>query len=442
LKFTKTQIDLMKTIERKEISLKLTDAHPLNRQFLTEGKGWEEFREDVASRGIQEDLVVRWAPELNDRYQVLRGHRRRYAGLEAKAKKVWAVVVDCSDEEAFEYMWEGNLFREDVNPADEAMAVRVMLEEFGKTVEQLAAKWHRSVEWIRTRQQLLDLGDEVLEAVAKPGRDRLTMGAVEQILRVPEEYREEAVQLVLHPVMGTLSEEDAREVIQRCLLEPKAAEAAWESERRTVTKSWRKRLELLCLPKTKGDLIVSSKGVTESRELLRGSVVAEDMVPLKHVLPDAPVGLRWLHLAVRHNAPVLILPGAEGGESRAIVNMRMLTDAEAAMAEHGGGNWLVQGRQKAVMEAPDYERRVEKATADLAAGYDTAVDVAEAPRLEIDQRMERSAMLRLGEVNRLWEWADVEQEGEPEWLPEWVKEHDASPWLVKAVCDWIESLKI
>lgn len=433
----------MRTIERKEIQLSLTDAHPLNRHFPKEGKEWEEFQADVTARGIKEDLTVRWADEKNGRYQILRGHRRRLAGLTAQIKTVGAVLVDCSDEEAFEHMWEGNLFREDINPADEAMAVRVMLEEFEKTVEQLAEKWHRSVGWIRSRQQLLELGDEVMEAVARQGRERLSMGAVEQILRVPEEYRAEAIQLVLHPVMGTLNEDDARDVIHRCLLEPKAAAEAWESQRAKVAKGWRKSLEALCLPKTKGDLIISSKGLAESRELVRGYVNAEDFLPLKQVLPDAPAGLRWLHLAVKHNAPVLVVAGADGGTSAAIVCQRMLTDAEAAMAEHGGGNWLVQGRQTAV---PDYsadenaDERVEKATADLAAGYDTAVNVDDAPETMIDQRMDRSAMVRMGEVTRLWEWADVVQEGEPEWLPEWVKDH--SPWLIKAVCDWVDSLRV
>ncbi len=451
----------MKTIERMQIDLGDTVVHPQNRWFATVGAEWEEFAADVAARGVQEDLVVRLVAAPARRgagvagfcYQVLRGHRRRAAALAAGRQQAWVVVVECGDEEAFEHMWEGNLFRENVNAADEAVAVRVMMEEFGRTKEELAAKWARSIEWIETRQALLALGDEVLEAVRRPGRDRLTVGAVEEILRVPDDLRERAVQLVLHPALelGVLGAEQARQVLRHVLLEPRAASEAWEDARKGAGKAWRKRLELLCLPKTAGDLMLQTKSVAEAAELARHGVEAEEAVPLKNLLPSAPEvagGLRWLHLAVKHGVPVLVLPGGAAGESRALVNQRMVTDAEAAMAEYGGGHWLVFGRKRIQSEESrdKEEERVAKAEADLAAGYDTSVPVDERPETVIEQGLERCAMVRIGEVERVREWAargiaGDEPEGE-EWLPKWAASASVYYEDVQRVCDWVLGLRV
>jgi len=447
-----TSINLpMRTIERQEIALNLTDAHPLNREFETRGEAWAEFEDDVAARGIQEDMVVRHAPELNGRYQVLRGHRRRCAGQRRKIARAWCLVVECTDEEAFDHMYGENLFRENVNPADEARAVRVKLEEFGNTVEQLAAQWHRSVEWIRTRQQLLELGDEVLEAVARGGRDRLSMGAVEQILKVPAEFREDAVRLVLHPELelGVLDEGQAREVLRKCLVEPRAKEAAWEAARGKVVKAMRKDLEKLCLKGTKGDLMVSSKGLVEAQGMARGFVAAAEAVPLAQVLPDAPAGLRWVHLAVKHGLAVLIVPGDGAGEAKAVVNQRTLTDAETAMAEHAsGGNWLVVGRRRVVGDplsvVGEEEERVAKAKADVEAGWDTSVDVGEKSEVVIEQGVERCVMMRMGEVERLREWLKSVgvNEDPPEWVPKWLRENHIYYEVAEEVCDWVMGLRV
>jgi len=246
----------MKTIERIELELDDIQPHPQNREFVTTGEEWEDFVRDIGENGIEEDLEVRLLP--NGEYECLKGHRRRLAGLLCDLGTAWCLVKECSDEEAYQAVWRGNMRRENLSPYDEACAVRGMVDLFGKSVEEIATAWGRGVDWVRTRQRMLDLGPEVLEAVRRPGRERLSMGAVEEILKVPEELWPEAVQLVLHPEfeLGTLNEDQTREVLRHCLIEPKAREAAWEGLRGKLAKTWRKPLESLCLPGTADELAV------------------------------------------------------------------------------------------------------------------------------------------------------------------------------------------
>ena len=448
----------MKTIERREIELADIQPHPENREFETRGAEWDYFEDDIGKNGIEKDLVVRVLPDGG--YQCLEGHRRLTAGMQRDIPKAWCIVKDASDAEAVREVWRGNMHRENLSAYDEACGVRALVRSAGMTPAEVAAEWNRAVEWVRTRQRMLELGDEVLEAVRRSGRDRLTMGAVEEILKVPDELRAEAVQLVLHPVfqLEALSEEQARDVIQKCLLEPREREAAWEGQRTKLMKAWRKDLEKLCLPGTKDELAVQCRPLKEAEGFSRGYEGATTFVELALRMPETPEGLRWLHLAVRHQLAVQIVPvGTDGTETRAVVNAGMLRDAEAALAEHGGKNWLVgkKGRtsniehrtSNAEGEEEEEWKRIEKAKADVAAGFDTSVDVGEKPETVISQHVTRAVMVDVTEVRNVALWAvsaDADPMNAPEWVPKWAcKLGVEGMWTqIDEITEWVMKLKI
>lgn len=451
----------MKRIETREIELSAIVPHPHNREFPTCGEEWLAFAEDVAENGILEPLVVRRKSaecrvisDQCEEWECIQGHRRRLAGIEGGIAAAMCVVVECDDEEAFREMWRGNVHRLNPDPVDEAKFVRGMMDFYGATVETLAAEMKRSLEWVRTRQRLLDLGDEVCEAVRRPDKERLTMGAVEEILKVPEAWWPEAVQLVLHPDLdlGTLNAEQARDVLHTCLLEPRARAEAWEGMREKLQKTWRKDLEKHCLKGTKDELAVQVRTLAEAERLKSGFEDAEGMVPLEMVLPGAPEKLRWLHLAVKHGLAVQVVPAEGSGQraaasgkrremdSRAVVDGVLLREAESAAAEHGGKAWLVTGRKKTV------EERVERAKS-LAEGegdpmHHTKDEVAEL----IEQTMQHAAMIDMGLVKKLAMWAvsaDADPATAPEWVPQWAIEcaYEGNWSRIDAVVNWVKSIK-
>jgi ParB/RepB/Spo0J family partition protein len=445
----------MRTIERREIELADIQLHPENREFETRGAEWDHFEDDIGANGIEVDLVVRLLPDGG--YQCLEGHRRLTAGMQRNIPAAWCIVKDATDAEAVRAVWRGNMHRENLTAYDEACGVRALVRSAGMTPAEVAAEWNRAVEWVRTRQRMLELGDEVLEAVRRPGRDRLTMGAVEEILKVPDELRAEAVQLVLHPVfqLEALSEDQARDVIQKCLMEPREREAAWEGKRQKLMKSWRKQLEALCTGGKKDPLEVQARPLKEAEGYVRGYEEAERVLTLEMLMPDAPHGLRWLHLAVRHQLAVQVVPvPGDAVETRAVVNTALLIDAEAALAEHGGGNWLV-GKKKRIAdsrsgigdEEDEDARRVEKAKADVAAGFDTGVDVSGKAETVIEQHVTRAVMVDVTEVRNVALWAvsaDADPMNAPDWVPKWAcKLGVEGLWTeIDAITEWVMKLRI
>lgn len=444
----------MRTIERVEIELKEIHPHPWNREFETRGAVWDDFEDDIGERGIMEDLEVR--PRAQGGFECLKGHRRRHAGLKRGIVKAWCLVRECTDEEAFDLLCLANMRRENLTPYDEAVAVRVKVEEFGKTVDEIAAEWNHSVEWVRTRQRMLDLGDEVLDAVRRPGRDRLPMGSVEEILRCPEDLWAQAVQLVLFPALQVepLAPEQAHAVLRKHLIEPKAREQAWDEVREKLGKAWRKDLEKLCIKGTKTDLMVITRPLPEIQRLGPGMLRADEAVPLAECMPDAPDGLLWLHVAVKHGMAVQVVPeDAAGGkpkqgETKPLVDAALLRQAEAAAAEHGREHWLATAKKKVDVKPAEPTREQRAAAVAAGEGDPAFQDDPEnpAPETVIEQTMVSGAWIDMGMVRRVALWAasdDADPKTAPEWVPQWAKDLAfAGEWQkIDEVMDWIISLK-
>lgn len=339
--------------------------HPANREFSREGEAWETFVEGIRDRGVVTPCLVRVAED--GCAELIAGHRRTAAAEEC-GLEVPVMFCRMDAKEALEMVLLENLERENLNPVQEAEAVRHLLAGLEVSEEELAMRLRRSLDWVKTRQGLLELGDEVREAVAASREDRhhLPLGSVREILRVPPEWRPEAVQMVLHPSFqdGSLGPEEAREVIRRCLLEPRRKEQAWEGARKEILKAWKERLNDE-VPDGQEVLVRVAKWGEE----VRGGVPAEQRVPLEELLPTAPEvpgGLRWLHVAAKHGLAAVVCPGSDG-EPVCVVGAPLLRQAEESLAEfvRNGGEgevWLVTkfGRVAQVQAPePDNEGPVE-----------------------------------------------------------------------------------
>ena len=308
--------------------------HPYNRDFPTEGEEWEQFVESIKFRGVMSPIMVR---KSGHDWQIVAGHRRTKAALTAGLREVPIQVEDLSDKEAMEIVFVDNLLAVGLSTYDEALGVKGLLET-GYTPETLAKRCCKDIRWVKTRQGVFDLGDEVIEAVKKPKEDpgHLPVRSLEEILKVPDELRGQAIQLVLNPEFQpeVLSPMQAKDVLEARLIKPHAARLEWEKTREKLAKEWKKRLAKLCLKGTKGDLVVMSMPWESCEATAKGGVPADRPVPMGEQSADAPQFMCWLHLAVRHGMPVRVVHDPAGGQDKslALVDVRVLQDAEESRA--------------------------------------------------------------------------------------------------------------
>lgn len=441
----------MTTQEIHDVELSMLVPHPLNRTFPTTGKDWREFVESIRIAGrILVPLHVR---DLGDgTYQILAGHRRAAGAREACGiTEVPCLIHQMEDDEALEFLVNENLQRLDLSPVDEARLLAAMRDELRYEEHEIAARISRTVSWVRVRQLMLDLGDEVLTAVQSPEPEsRLTLGAVEEILRCPEELRPEAVQLVLHPDFqeAPLDAATARDILRKCLIEPRRAEKAWDTALPKTTEAWKKRLRKLLGKAASEGLSVIGIPYTSATSEARFGLPAEDRVPDHERSSSAPENLLWIHLAIRHGLAVKILPG-EAEESRALIDARLIRIAEAARAEHGEEAWLLtNGRETAT---PAEKARTQAALAVLEGQGETVYqsddeDDGPPPEQTTTQSATLQAWCDLTPVKKLAFWAIDETSDPktaPDFVPEWARDLAFGGYwtTIDAITAWVLTLR-
>ena len=140
----------------------------------------EELTASIKEKGILQPLIVRPLTEANS-YEIVAGERRWRAAQRAALHDVPVVVMELSDREAFELSLIENIQRADLNPIEESMGYRALLDQFGHTQEELATIVGKSRSHIANALRLLVLPEAVLAMI---GDGSLSAGHARALLGV------------------------------------------------------------------------------------------------------------------------------------------------------------------------------------------------------------------------------------------------------------------
>ena len=102
-----------------------------------------ELADSIKKHGILEPLVVSPA-DAPGMYVLVAGERRLRAAEMAGLRTVPAVVRATNSQDKLELALVENLQRQDLNPLEEARALRKLLDQFGLTIEQVAKRLGRA----------------------------------------------------------------------------------------------------------------------------------------------------------------------------------------------------------------------------------------------------------------------------------------------------------
>ena len=119
----------------------------------------ENLAESIRVHGLIQPLTVREMP--TGYYQSIAGERRWRAARLAKLSEVPVVVIDADDRKAMELALIENLQRQDLNPVEEALGYKTLMEDYGLTQEEAAARVGKSRPAVTNALRLLALPDEV-----------------------------------------------------------------------------------------------------------------------------------------------------------------------------------------------------------------------------------------------------------------------------------------
>ncbi len=132
--------------------------------------------DSLRQHGMLQPILVR---AVGGRYQLIAGERRYRASLEARLIEIPARVLELDDKQVFELAMVENLQREDLNAVDKATAFREYLSRYGGTQEELAGRLGLDRSTISNLIRILDLPEEVLDAVRT---EKITQGHARALL--------------------------------------------------------------------------------------------------------------------------------------------------------------------------------------------------------------------------------------------------------------------
>ncbi|NOT84911.1 MAG: ParB/RepB/Spo0J family partition protein [Methylococcaceae bacterium] len=119
----------------------------------------QELANSIKAQGIVQPIVVRRIEQ--NRYEIVAGERRWRAAQLAGLAEVPVIVSEVDDRAAMAIALIENIQREDLNPLEEAEALRRLLDEFAMTHQQIADSVGKSRATISNLLRLLDLQPEI-----------------------------------------------------------------------------------------------------------------------------------------------------------------------------------------------------------------------------------------------------------------------------------------
>ena len=123
----------------------------------------QALADSIATHGVVQPLTVREMP--SGYYQIIAGERRWRAARIAELREIPAVIIEADDKKVMELALIENLQRQDLNPVEEAMGYRTLMEEYGLTQEETAQRVGKSRPNVANMLRLLTLCPDVLDMV-------------------------------------------------------------------------------------------------------------------------------------------------------------------------------------------------------------------------------------------------------------------------------------
>lgn len=153
----------------REIPIELITANPDQPRHIFDAAEIETLTASIRDKGVLQPILVRPGPGGTGHYQIVAGERRWRAAQGAGLKSVPALIRELDDTETLEVAIVENVQRADLNPVEEAMGYRALIDRFGRTQEQVSAVVGKSRSHVANLMRLLTLPDEVM-AMLEDGR--------------------------------------------------------------------------------------------------------------------------------------------------------------------------------------------------------------------------------------------------------------------------------
>lgn len=215
----------------EELPIHLIQASQYQPRVEFDEEDLDELAQSIAQHGVLQPVVVR-KTEMG--YELIVGERRLRACRRLGLTTIPAIVRDYGDKQAAELALIENLQRKDLRLFEEAEGYKRLLDEFGLTQEELAARLGKTQSSIANKLRLLRLPPSVREIIS---REILSERHARALLRLESE--EQQLKIVNQVVEQGLNVRQTEELVQQMLSGKSAEKVPKEGKRTFVLKDLR-----------------------------------------------------------------------------------------------------------------------------------------------------------------------------------------------------------
>ena len=171
--------EVVKEVEQK-IKINLIEPNKSQPRKQFDEEALQELSDSIKKYGVLEPLIV---TKKGDYYEIIAGERRWRAAKLAGLKEVPVVVRELSTQEIVEISLIENIQREDLNPVEEAMAYKRLIDEFNLKQDEVAERVSKSRTAVTNSMRLLKLDERVQQMVID---GMLTTGHARALLAIED----------------------------------------------------------------------------------------------------------------------------------------------------------------------------------------------------------------------------------------------------------------
>lgn len=185
----------------------------------------QELADSIKQFGLLQPILVQ---ERKDYYEIIAGERRWRAAKIAGLKEIPVIIRNYSDQEIVEISLIENIQREDLNPIEEALAYKRLLEEFHLKQDEVAERVSKSRTAVTNSMRLLKLCDGVQQMIID---DMLSTGHARAL--IPIEDQEMQLQLAQKIFDEKLSVREVEKLVKG-ILKPENEKLKKEEKQQTI----------------------------------------------------------------------------------------------------------------------------------------------------------------------------------------------------------------
>ena len=174
-----------------------------------------ELSESIKQYGVLHPLLV---SDKKDYYEIIAGERRWRAAKLAGLTEIPVIVKEFSEQELVEISLIENIQREDLNPVEEAMAYKRLIDEFHLKQDEIAERVGKSRTAVTNAMRLLKLSEKVQQMLID---EMITAGHARAILSIADKEKQESIAMKIFDEKLSVRETEA--LVKRMLEPPKTA---------------------------------------------------------------------------------------------------------------------------------------------------------------------------------------------------------------------------